>query len=87
MRCETTEKVPQVHGKRLESIALLIEEMLLRGTWGNDKFWMSRNFPGFPGFGIMLRGDDWKGPRRDSISALENGPMYRALSNSVCMQR
>jgi len=44
---------------------------------------MRQNFPGFPGFGMMLIGDDWKGPMRFSISALVKGPRYQPFANSL----
>ena len=41
---------------------------------GYERFWMRRNFPGFPAFGIKESGDVWKGPMICSSSALEYGP-------------
>ena len=67
------ENVPQVLGKRSESMELLMDEMLLQGMCGCDRFWMIQNLPGFPGLGIMLSGEVWKGPMRDSTSDFERG--------------
>lgn len=46
---------------------------------GKEKFWTSLNFPGFPGLGIMDKGDDWKGPMVRSSSRGENRPIYLPL--------
>jgi len=38
-----------------------------------DRFWMRRNLPGLPAFGMRDKGAVWKGPMRDSISVRESG--------------
>jgi hypothetical protein len=45
---------------------------------------MRRNFPGFPGLGMMFNGKDWKGPMNDSSASRVKGPMYRCFVNSLC---
>jgi len=54
----------------------------VHGECGYEKSCTMRNFPGFPGLGRRERGDDWKGPMRDSSSVLEKGPMYLPFLNS-----
>ena len=84
MRVQTVRKVPHVQGKSSEFRYEFID-----GTgwfvWGCDRFWMRRNFPGFPAFGTSDRGDDWKGPISRLSSSCENGPRYLPLSNSDCI--
>jgi hypothetical protein len=55
------------------------------GECGNEKFWMIRNFPGFPGFSMMERGEDWKSPSKFSRVLASKGPMYLPLSISFQM--
>ena len=43
--------------------------------WGNEKFWMIRNWLGLPGLGIIEKGEDWNEPMSDSVISRENGPM------------
>lgn len=60
-------------------------EGLRKGVLGKcrkEKFCMMQNFPGFPGFGIMDSGEDWKGPISCSKVSASKGPMYLPLSIS-----
>jgi hypothetical protein len=50
--------------------------------WGYEKFWIILNFPGVD-FGMMERGEHWKGPSNASISWREAGPMYRPFEISL----
>ena len=45
------------------------------GECGKEKFCTILNFPGFPGLGIMERGEDWKGPISSSRFSAVKGPM------------
>lgn len=66
-------KVPQVQGKRLESMALLMEAEPSRGVWGKERFWIALNLRG-SALGTMENGDVWKGPMREMTSEQERGP-------------
>ena len=44
---------------------------------------MSRNFPDFPGLGIIFNGEDWTGPKKDSSMSRVNGPTV--TSKTVAM--
>lgn len=68
----TTAKEPHVQGKFAELVKKLMEELGKEGEAerGKEKFWTILNFPGCPGLGIMEKGEDWKGPIRDSRMAL-----------------
>ena len=57
MSRQMVENVPHVQGYWFESMELLIEVMEFRGEWGEDRFWISLNLPGRPGFGMMLSGE------------------------------
>jgi hypothetical protein len=74
MRRHMMEKVLHVHGKRSESMEWLINDMGGCGWCGCEKFWISRNLPGFPGLGTRLRGEVWKGPRISSTCVFVKGP-------------
>jgi len=87
MRRQMTEKVPHVHGYWVELMELLMEVIARSGEWGEDKFWMSRNLPGRPGFSMMLNGEVWKGPRSDSASSRVTGLKYRSFWSLVCIRR
>lgn len=50
---------------------------------GNEKFCMSLNLSGQPGFGIKERGDDWKGPIAFIMSGMVNRPMYLPFASSL----
>ena len=56
---------------------LLMDELGNHGdtSMGNEKFCISRNLPGFLGFGISESGEDWNEPREASISEKGKGPM------------
>lgn len=47
-----------------------------------ERFLMSWNLPGFPGFGMMDSGAVWNGPIRSSVSDLDKGPRYLPKPNS-----
>jgi len=44
------------------------------GVRGKEKSCTRRNLPGLSGFGIIDKGEDWKGPMAASNPALVNGP-------------
>jgi len=60
MRRQMVENVPHVQGYWSESMELLIEVMECSGEWGEERFWMSWNLAGCPGFGMRLSGEVWK---------------------------
>ena len=41
------------------------------GEWGDDKFCIKQNLPGFPGLGMMDMGEVWNLPTTDSTSDCE----------------
>lgn len=47
-----------------------------------ERFWISQNFPGLPGFGMIESGAIWNGPMTPSISAFDKGPRYLPVPNS-----
>ena len=87
MRSYIREILPQVVGKSSAAILLLIDGLgnSIEGIRGKEKFWMTQNFPGRPIFGIMERGEDWKGPRTCSIKGRGKGPRYLPLTSSLQM--
>jgi hypothetical protein len=81
----TTENFPQVVGKLFASMREFTDGFR-KGVLlecGKEKFWISLQFPGLPGLGMMDIGEDWKGPIRCSSASAEKGPTYRPLSNSL----
>jgi hypothetical protein len=61
-----------------------MEEIGEDGERGKEKSCIRRNFPGLLVFGIMDRGDVWKGPMAASSCALVNGPSCRCVEYSRC---
>lgn len=67
-------KVPYVHGKLSGINRELIDVYELDGACRYKKFCTRRKDDGLCGFGIMERGEVWKGPSAHSTSASEKGP-------------
>ena len=78
------EKVPHVHGWRVESNCALIDGMGESGARGKEKSCIRWNLPGLSSFGIIDKGEVWKGPMAASSSALVNGPTCRCVAYSCC---
>ena len=74
MRRQMVAKVPHGQGYWLESMVLFIEVIDWMGECGDERFCISRYFPGCPGFSMMLKGEVWKAPNRNSTSSHETGP-------------
>jgi len=85
IRWYITENFPQVVGKSLASIHEFIDWLGKRefDVCGKEKFCMTWNFPGFPGFGMMDNGDDWNGLIKHSNTLASKGPIYLPLSTSL----
>jgi hypothetical protein len=60
MMVHMVSKVPHVQGKSSELSFELMDGLECANdvTRGKEKFWITRNFPGLPGFGMMDMGED-----------------------------
>lgn len=70
------ENFPHVVGKSDATMCEFTDGFGVRGLvlCGKEKFCIRRNFPGRSGFGIIARGEDWKGPSSATIVSSGKGP-------------
>lgn len=62
----------------------LMDVIGLMGESRYEKSCTRQNLPGLFGFGIIDRGEVWKGPMVLSSWALVKGPMWRCMAYSCC---